>query len=43
MKEKRLSQSLISNIEENDLPTLSKDPDEKTTTTKKIKGSIKAR
>ena len=43
MKEKRLSESLISNIEENDLPTLSKDPDEKTTTTKKIKGSIKAR
>ena len=43
MKEKRLSESLISNIEENDLPTLSKDPDEKTTKTKKIKGSIKAR
>ena len=43
MKEKRLSESLISDIEENDLPTLSKDPDEKTTKTKKIKGSIKAR
>lgn len=42
MKEKRLSKSLINQIEENDLPTLSKDPEEEVTT-KKIKGSIKAR